>query len=184
MLKVHSERINSCFDGTIIDVESFGGFCRGFGDSREYKDIVPTIFGYINCKELHVLCAMGKPALNELTLRINKLLPVLERPFFAFNCNFEQGVLHHSCSERVIFDGELNQEKYEPKWRAVKTLGIPNHNDPFFDDGSKCMASWLNGDYESSILHNRSCLLKERDILLKRSFRKPDELKLFEIKNL
>jgi len=26
-------------------------------------------------------------------------------------------------------------------------------------------------------LHNRSCLLKERDILLKRGFRKPDDLR-------
>lgn len=44
---------------------------------------MPTIFGFINCEELNVLCALGKPALNELTLRVNELLPDLERPFFA-----------------------------------------------------------------------------------------------------
>lgn len=179
MIKYHSEKDRSSFEGTIIDIESFGNFCRGFGDSREYKDIIPTIFGYINCSELNILCAIGNPALFELKAEIGKVLPKLERPFFAFNCNFEQGVLHHSCSKKIVFDGELNEEKYEPKWRAVKTLGVSNHDDPFFDDGSKCVGSWLNGDYERSIMHNRSCLLKERDILLKRSFRKPEELKFF-----
>jgi hypothetical protein len=179
MLRRYTERIQSVFSGTIIDIESYGPFCRGFDDSREYKDIVPTIFGYINSEELNVLCAQGTSGLHELTAKISELLPSLNKPFFAFNCNFEQGVLHHSCSEKVSFDGELNMKKFEPKWRAVKTLGIPNHNDPFFDDGSKCMSSWLNGDYENSIMHNRSCLLKERDILLKRRYRKPDDLKLF-----
>ncbi len=178
MIKLHNEKVSSCFKGTIIDIESFGDFCRGFGDSREYKDHVPTIFGYINCEELNVLCALGQESLEELRLEIINILPSLERPLFAFNCHFEQGVLNHYCSVKVEFDGELTKERYEPKRRVVKEMGISNYDDPFFDDGSKCKYSWLNGDYESSIKHNRSCLLKERDILLKRGARKPDELRL------
>ncbi len=76
---------------------------------------------------------MGNPALEELTNKITELIPSLEKSFFAFNCHFEQGVLYHSCNEKILFDGELNKEKFEPKWRAVKSLGIPNHNHPFFD---------------------------------------------------
>ena len=81
MLWLYSEKIKSGFSGTIIDLESFGPFCRGFGDSREYKDIVPTIFGYLTSNELNILCAHGSPALQELTVKINELLPSLKRPF-------------------------------------------------------------------------------------------------------
>jgi hypothetical protein len=178
MIKRHTEQVSSCFKGTIIDIESFGEFCRGYGDSREYKNIVPTIFGYINCDELRILCALGHESLEELRSEIIELIPSLERPLFAFNCHFEQGVLNHYCSVKVQFDGELTREKFEPKRRVVKEMGLSNYEDPFFDDGNKCKHSWLNGDYKNSIKHNRSCLLKERDILLKRSYRKPDELRL------
>src|SRR4030042_1579417 len=47
----------------------------------------------------------------------------------------------------------------------------------FNDNGLLCLQSWLKGKIENAILHNRSCLLKERDILLKRGFRKPDDLR-------
>lgn len=176
MIRHFNEKVSSCFKGTIIDIESYGNFCRGFGDSREYKDIVPTIFGYINCDELNVFCAEGDSALNELRTEINGLAPTLERPLFAFNCCFEQGVLYHSCAINVIFDGELNKERYEAKRQVVKALGIPNYDDPFNDDGKFCVSAWLNGTYYQAIRHNRSCLLKERDILLKRSYRQPEEL--------
>jgi len=179
MLKRYHERVTSYFRGTIIDIESCGNFCRQFADSREYKDIIPTIFGRINCYELTILCALGKAALAELKLEMGKLVPALERPLFAFHCDFEQGVIYHSCSIKMIFDGDLNKEEFESKRQAVKTLRIPNYDDPFNDDGAKCMDSWLTGDYEGSIMHNRSCLLKERDILITRSHRKPEELKFF-----
>ena len=170
--------IKSAFDGTIMDIESIGNFCRGYDDSREYKDIIPTVFGFINSKGLKILCAQGKTALKELKDKIIKITPSLEKPLFAFQCHFERGVLFHSCELAVEFDGELNKEKFEPKRDAVKSLGIPNYHDPFHDNGYRCAAAWLEGDYSSTIKHNRSCLLKERDILVKRKHRKPDGLKL------
>jgi hypothetical protein len=175
MLKRYTEKAISHFKGTIIDFETCSDFCREFRDSRQYKNIVPMIFGYINSDELQILCANGSPCLGELTSKINEILPNLERPFFAFNCHFEQGVFYHACLRKVIFDCELNKEKFEAKLRAVRELGISNYDDPFFDDGNKCKVSWLNGDYERSIRHNRSCLLKERDILLKRNHREPED---------
>lgn len=178
MIIVHHEKVKSTFVGTIIDIESIGNFCRGYNDSREYKDIIPTILGYVNNSELKILCAQGKTALKELKEQIIKITPNLEKPLFAFQCHFERGVLFHSCELSVEFDGELNKEKFEPKRDVVRSLSIPNYHDPFHDSGYRCAEAWLEGDYSSAIKHNRSCLLKERDILVKRKHRRPDRLKL------
>lgn len=124
---------------------------------------------------------MGNSALAELKIEMSKLAPMLENPLFACNCHFEQGVLYHLFSVRLVFDGELNKEKYELKRQAVKVLFTPNYDGPYYDDGSKCITSWQKGDYESSIKHIRSCLLKERDILVKRNHRISEELKFYSI---
>jgi len=178
MVKTHFEDIKSDFDGTIIDIETIGEFTRGSKDSREYKEIIPVIFGFINKEGLNVYCAENEDAIAKLKDDINKMLPDLKRPFYAFNTDFERGVLFNHLGEPVLFDGELNKEKYERKRDTVRLLRIPQYDDPFNDSGLACKEAWLAGDIENSILHNRSCLLKERDILLKRSFRKPEELRL------
>ena len=75
-----------------------------------------------------------------------------------------------------MFEGELNKEKYEAKRTAVQVLNIPQYDDPFFDNGLLCMQAWEIGKTKEAIAHNRSCLLKERDILVKRGFREPEDL--------
>jgi len=95
---------------------------------------------------------------------------------YAFNSSFEMGSLYHNLRQRVIFEGELNKEKYEAKRSAVQLLDIPQYDDPFCDNGFLCMQAWEIGKIKEAVAHNRSCLLKERDILLKRGFRKPDPL--------
>jgi hypothetical protein len=179
MVKVHNENIKSNFEGTIIDIETIGNFCN-FYDSRRYMNIVPVIFGYINKDGLSILCAKNKDSIDTLKQKIMDILITLERPFHAFNCDFESGVFFHNLNKKIIFDKELNREKYEAKKNAVSQLKIPQYDDPFFDNGKQCMESWLKGEIDKSIAHNRSCLLKERDILLKRGFRNPDELKFKE----
>jgi hypothetical protein len=181
MLQIHSEKNTFPFNGTIIDIESIGDFCHGYCDSREYKDIIPTVFGYINDSELNILCANGHSALEELREEIITIMPTLRKPLFAFQCDFERGVLFHSCGIKIEFHGELNTEKFEAKRNAIRLLRISNYDDPFYDSGYECMKAWLRGDYENAIKHNRSCLLKERDILLKRKHRKPDELVLYPL---
>lgn len=176
MVRIYKEKIKSNFDGTIIDIETIGNFCN-FSDSRRYMNIVPVIFGYINRDGLSILCAKSKNSIHILKQKIIERINTLERPFHAFNCDFESGVFFHNLSNKIIFDRELNTEKYEAKRDAVSFLKIPQYDDPFFDNGKLCMESWLRGEIDKSIAHNRSCLLKERDILLKRSFRKPDKLK-------
>ena len=178
MIKIITEKIKSSFDGTIIDIETIGGFRREYADSRQYKEIVPIIFGFIDNNKLNILCAKNKNSIEKLKQNIIKILPELKIPFYAFNSDFERGSLFHHLTIPIVFHGELNKEKFEAKWLAVKNLKISNHDDPFNDNGKACMDAWIRGEIDTAIAHNRSCLLKERDILLKRGFRKPDELRL------
>jgi len=180
MLKTHSEKNDLPFNGTIIDFETIGNFCDDYcnEDSRRYKNITLTMFGYIDGDNLNMLCAEGVESLKELKIKTIQILPTLKRPLFAFKSCFEKGVLFHSCGVTTEFDGELNAYRREWKGNACAELDISNYNDPFDNDGGKCKLAWLRGDYENAIQHNRSCLLKERDILLKRGCRKPDILNL------
>lgn len=179
MVKIFNERVNLNITGTIIDIETIGDFCY-YSDSRKYKNIIPVIFGFLRNNELSILCAKKKESLKLLKDKIAEILEKLERPFYAFNCDFERGVFYHTLNKKVTFENELNTKKYEAKRDAVSKLKISQYDDPFFDNGKLCMEAWLSGHIEKAIAHNRSCLLKERDILLKRGFRKPDKLKYIE----
>jgi len=183
MLIFHSEKIKSDFEGIIIDLETIGNFCNYFHDSRRYQKIMPTIFGHINKDELNISCAKGEEAIEELKEKSTQILRTLKKPFFGYNCCFEKGVLFHSCGLTIEFDGDLMKEKirgvkWENKQEAVAELGIPNYDDPFNGNGKECSLAWLRGEWKKAIKHNRSCLLKERDILLKRGYRNPDLLRL------
>ena len=176
MVLIHQEQMESNFNGTIIDIETIGEFSNQYNDSRKYKQIQTVIFGFINNSELSIHCAKSIESLEKLANKITQLLEGLKRPFYAFNCNFEMGVLFHSLKEIILFERELNEERYEAKRSAVSKLNIPQYGDPFNDNGALCMEAWLKGKIDLAIAHNRSCLLKERDILLKRGFRSPDTL--------
>ncbi len=180
MIIEHKEDISSNFEGTIIDIETIGEFLNQYPDSRRYKDIQLVIFGFINRHSLEILCAKGMKAINELRERTEKIIDNLERPFYAFNTDFERGVLFHELGKEIDFDGELHKETFESKVNAVRDLDIPNYDDPFYSRGFPCMQAWKDGQFDKAIAHNRACLLKERDILIKRGFRKPDELELIK----
>jgi hypothetical protein len=180
MIKTYTEEMASDFEGTIIDLETIGYFADRYDDSRRYRKILPVIFGYIHRDGIRILCAEDRDSISELGTEIVKLLDSLKKPFYAFNADFERGVLFHQTGKEVPFERELNLEKFESKKGAVQSLGIPNHGDPCNDNGWLCSQEWLKGRIEHAILHNRSCLLKERDILLKRGFRKPEELRFID----
>jgi len=180
MVKIYEEVENSDFEGTIIDIETIGDFDSGYrGDSREYRYLLPVIFGYITNKGLKMYYVEKKKEIGDLKQKIIEVLPRLKMPFYAFNRAFETCVIFHSCGKNVKIDYELNKHKLEGKWEAVKSLGIDSYDDPFNDVGRLCKEAWLRGEIGECIRHNRSCLLKERDILLKRGYRKPDELILY-----
>jgi len=177
IIKVREELISD-FRGTIIDIETIGEFCQQYGrntnDSRRCQNIQQVILGFINEKELCVLCAKGNEAISDLKTATKEIIEVLKHPFYAFNADFESSVWFHCFDKKIIFDGELNREKYERKADAVRSLRIQNYQDPFCDNGYLCMKAWEKGDFSKAIAHNRACLLKERDILLKRGYRKPN----------
>ncbi len=183
MIIEHKEDISSSFEGTIIDSETIGEFCNQYPDSRRYKGIQLVIFGLINRHTLHIFCAKGIDAISELKEKTGDIIDSLERPFYAFNSEFERGVFFYELGKKIDFEGELQKEKYESKVNAVRDLVIPNYDDPFYDNGFLCMKAWEAGEFDNAIKHNRACLLKEREILMKRGFRKPDELKFVEQSN-
>lgn len=172
---IHEEKINSDLKGTIIDLETIGNF-NNFSDSRRYKDIVPVIFGFVNNKKLQIVCAKNEKSIPLLKKKLEEIMPKLKRPFYAFQSEFERGVLFHFLNKKVKFNFELNNEKFEKKEFVVNYLKIPQYGDPFQGNGLMCMRSWVSGDIKKSIEHNRSCLLKEKDILKMRGHRKPDFL--------
>ncbi len=178
MVLVLEEKVKSDFQGTIIDIETIGDFNRNFSDSRQYAQIAPVIFGFIDCNGLKIYCARSIPSVEKLRSKTRDLLLALEKPFYAFNSHFEKGVLFHNLGERVEFERELNSKKFEAKKRAVKELDIQQYDDPFNDNGLLCKYAWEKGNLGDAMAHNRACLLKEKDILLKRGFREPEPLEL------
>lgn len=179
-MKIFKENLQSDIQGTIIDLETTGQFDNRFNDSRHYANIRPTLFGFITTRGLEIHCAKSEDSLENIKKKILHLLEKLERPYYSFNALFEMGVLFHSLNKRVVFERELNKERYEAKKFVVKTLQIPNYDDPFHDDGKLCLDAWKKGDIEKIIAHNRADLLKERDILRKRGFRVPDTFDFVE----
>jgi hypothetical protein len=177
-MKEYEEKAISDIQGTIIDIETIGDFKNIYRDSRRYKNILSVIFGYMDDERLHIYCTTGKSEIQEFKMTIKNILRKLNNPFYAFNVEFETCVFYHHLGIEEIFERELNLEKYEKKSNAIRMLNIPNYDDPFHDNGLLCKIAWENSEFDKAVAHNRACLLKERDILLKRGFRTPDRIKL------
>ena len=181
MIIEHQEDINSDFDGTVIDIETIGEFTKNrlytiFNDSRLCENLQQVILGFINKNELNILCAKGEEGIEELASQTKQILDRLDRPFYAFNADFESSVLFHHIGITIIFDRELQRFKFESMAEARKSLNIINYDDPFNDEGKSCMIAWESREFDKAIAHNKACLLKERDILLKRGYREPNNL--------
>ncbi len=172
MIIEHEEKVESDFEGTIFDIETVGSFGRS-PDSRRYKEVRQVILGYIDRAGLRIYCARDHEGVEELKKKTPEIIKALSRPFYAFNCEFESGVWFHHAGVEVVFDGELQSQRFEKKLDVVRMLRIPNYDDPFFDDGFKCLEAWNRNDFDKAVAHNRACLLKERDILLKRKCTQP-----------
>jgi hypothetical protein len=178
LIKELHEVVESGFSGTIFDIETIGDFNVNYKyDSRRYKDIKQVIMGYIKNDHLHIYCAQNGEDIEKLRLITPGLIEKLERPFFAFNCEFESCVWYHHIGLQIEFDGELQNFKFERKKDTVKQFNISNYDDPFFDLGYMCMNAWNAKDFDKAIAHNRACLLKERDILVKRGHTQPGKIK-------
>ena len=180
MIREYTEESRSDFEGTIIDIETIGDFDRSHPyDSRHYRNLKQVIFGCIDQNHLQIYCAESLEGIEKLKLATPEIVAKLKRPFYAFNCNFESGVLFHHAGIQIHFDGELQGEPFESKKNAILRLKISNYNDPFFDKGQMCIKAWNDRAFDRAIAHNRACLLKERDILIKRGSCEPDRVRFF-----
>jgi hypothetical protein len=178
MIREHREILDLKFEGTIVDIETIGDFNKLHKyDSRQYKDIRQVILGYINQDYLQIYCAVDETGIENLKTMTQEIIKNLSRPYYAFNCSFERGVWFHHIGVEINFDGELQGEPFESKKNAVRLLKISNYDDPFFDYGLRCMQAWQVNDFDKAIAHNRACLLKERDILIHRGFRTPEQVR-------
>jgi hypothetical protein len=173
MLRELHKKQNLSYTGTIIDIETIGEFCDQYkGDSREYKDLIIVIFGYINEKGLHIYCAQGNEDIPILEEKTKQLLETLdkERPLCAYQCHNEMGVFFHRLNLKFLFDKELQTDR-ERKENALRRLGIfDSFGDPFHNElkpGNACRIAWLNNYFDNAIKHNCACLLKEQTLLLK-----------------
>jgi len=181
MIQEYTEETKSDFEGTILDIETIGEFDQSCQwDSRHYRKFKQTILGYIDKNRLHIYCARNMEGIEKLRLLTPELLAGMKRPFYAFNCSFESGVWFNLMGIRIKFDGELQGESFESKKNAILKLRISNYNDPFWDNGQMCIKAWNNRDFEKTIAHNRACLLKEREILLKRGYCEPAKVQFIK----
>jgi hypothetical protein len=178
MILEHVEETGIDFEGTIIDIESIGEFNQQYKyDSRNYMNIKQVILGYITKHKMHIYCATCFEEIEELKIKTPQIFEDLAKPYYAFNCNFESGVLFHHAGIQIDFDGELQGVAFERKKDAILQLRIPNYDDPFFDVGFMCIKAWNTKDFKKAVAHNRACLLKERDILVKRGHKEPDKVR-------
>ena len=171
-------------EGTIIDIETIGEFldCEGFG---RYKQIRPVAIGFLDCKILEILYITGETDRDFEALKstLQDKLHKVDRPFYAFNAEFEMGVLYWFLGTTVMFDRDLmlkiatfdGRKAWESKRYLVKELAVPNFDDPFYDLGHRVPEAWKKfqntGKWKflmEIIQHNRACLLKEYTILRER----------------
>jgi hypothetical protein len=178
MVELFKESVNSDFEGTIIDIETIGEFDEAYpGDSRRYRNITPVILGSLTRSQLKIYFIRDLEDISGFKKFMSAHVTELERPLLAFNCRFETGVLYHFCNVKVGIERELNARRGEAKWYVVGSLGLDKYDDPFDGSGLACKNAWLRGEIDKCVQHNRSCLLTERDLLLERGFREPDEVK-------
>ena len=74
MIKRYAEKIESDFDGTIIDLETIGEFCNNYYDSRRYKNIIPVICGYIDRGGIRIVYAENRGDIQDLKKEMTQLL--------------------------------------------------------------------------------------------------------------
>lgn len=178
----YEETVNVDFNGTVLDIETIGDFDKRYKNSnksKEYANLKQIIFGYIQSKHIRIYCATNESGISELCGLSSRIIGNVARPYYAFNCSFESGVWFHHVGLTINFDGELQAFPFERKEEVVVKMDIPNYDDPFHGIGEHCIDAWNNKNYHDAIAHNRACLLKERDILIKRSCREPECL-IFE----
>ncbi len=166
------ENIQTDIVGSILDLETIGEFSRGGAVNNafaEYREIKITTVGVLTRDKIVIRIANGQNALSEFQELAVEMILDTKRPLYAFNKRFEEGCFYWaSGGRRLIIEHELQRFPREKKENVVRMLGIDSFGDPYHGEGRRCVVAFAAGDLESIVRHNRSCLLKEAQILKKR----------------
>ncbi len=172
-------------EGTIIDLETIGPIRNRFKDTRRYENVRPYLFGYLSGNTIFQRYVEKPEHIPQLEQWIKKAIitNLFEVPLYAFFTEFETGVIYCATGIEVNFDRELKKGA-GGKETIVKKLGISAYDDPFPGAGVKCIEEFKRGNIADCLKHNRACLLKERDLLIKRGFTLPDIIEFHDMRNL
>lgn len=167
---IHPKYNNGC----IIDFETIGDFIDSEDLTLRYQNIKPFIIGIYNLSDACITqYYLKKGTLNKEQLLLSLL--DLSEPFYAFSAMFEKSLIRIITGKDFKFRElqkpfNLTKTYYEKKQYLCDSNCIPNYNDLYNGDGSLCMVDYEKGEIERPLLHNRACLLKERDILYTRGY--------------
>lgn len=176
----YEEEINTGFEGTVIDIETIGDFGKApWVESNKadhlarFQQMKITTVGVLNDNTLQVFIAKNIESLDNFQQKAVEVMREARTPTYAFNKSFEEGCFYWNSNREILdIDFELQASSREKKIDAVKDVGIANYDDPYFDVGKMCVDAFQRGELDEIIQHNRACLLKESQILLKRGAKK------------
>ncbi len=178
--KIFQEKIDTDFEGTIIDIETIGNFGTPSGffpQGRDYlsryRDMRITTIGTLSDNLLRIFIAKNEESMERFQRKATKVMRIADSPTYAFSKSFEEGCFYwNSGHDHIDLDCELQSFVGESKKSVVAKLEIDNYDDPFHDIGRKCVHAFEVDDLSNIIKHNRACLLKENQILQKRGVKR------------
>jgi len=177
------------FVGAVIDLETDGQpFTDNFHGAGRCKLQSAVSCAILNDNSVEVIAKTCYTPDGVFTKEVEKGLAQTEHPYYAFNAGFDIAIISKLLGKEVPFDRELQQFEFQSKGSYRKSLGIPNFDDPFHDNGRLAGVEWRNHlktrDKEcvkKIMLHNLSCVLKEYCILVRGGYRviDPSSFKAF-----
>lgn len=177
------------FVGAVIDLETdgqpFTDNCHGAGRCKLQSAVSCAI---LNENSIDVVAKTWESPDLAFTKEVEKGLAQTKHPYYAFNAGFDIAILSKLLSKEAQFDRELQQFEFQSKGSYRKSLGIPNFDDPFHDNGRLAGVEWKNHlktrerECITKIMtHNLACVLKEYCILVRGGYRviDPNSFKAF-----
>ena len=177
------------FIGAVIDLETdgqpFSDNCHGAGRCKLQSAVSCAI---LNEDSVEVIAKTWESPDWVFTKEVEKGLAQTKHPYYAFNSGFDMAILSKLLGKEVPFDRELQQFDRQHKGSCRQSLGIPNFDDPFHDNGRLAGLEWKKHlktrereRVNKIMAHNLSCVLKEYCILVRGGYREiaPSSFKTF-----
>ena len=171
------------FVGAVIDLETdgqpFSDECYGAGRCKLQCGVSCAI---LNEDYVEVIAKTCETPDGVFAKEVEKSLANTKHPYYAFNAGFDMAILSKLLGKEVLFNRELQQFERQRKGSCRQSLGIPNFDDPFHDNGRLAGLEWKKHlktrerEYVKKIMaHNLTCVLKEYCILVRGGYRVIDQ---------